>query len=70
MHGGKGLGAVLEPLRVRTVPLNPGNAVISVKLRTIKGKNVAAFNYSLYSKDMCEWRESSTGVNLSVNGGD
>lgn len=70
MHRGKGFGAVLEVLRKRTLSLNPGNAVISVKLRTTKGKFVAAFNYSLCSKVLCDWRESSTGFNLSANGGD
>ena len=70
VHGGKGLGAVLELLRKWTISLNPGNVVISVKLRTMKGKVVAALNYALCSKDTCDWRESSTVFKLSANGGE
>jgi hypothetical protein len=70
VHGGKGLGAVLELLRKRTTSLNSGNVVISVKLRNVTGKVVAALNYALCSKDTWEWRESSTVFNLSANGGE
>lgn len=70
MHGGKGLGAVLGLLRKRKISRNSGNAVISVKLRAMKGNVVVAFNYSLCSKYMCDWRESSAAFNLSANGGD
>jgi hypothetical protein len=64
------LGAVLELLRRRTISLNPGNAVISLKLRTMKGKVVAAFSYALCSKDTWDWRENSTVFNLGADGGE
>jgi hypothetical protein len=50
MHGDKGLGAALELLRKRTISLNPGNVVISVRVRTMKGKVVAALNYVLKTR--------------------
>jgi hypothetical protein len=69
VHGGKGLGAVHEPLRKRTTSMKPGNDVINVKLRTMKSRVVAAVNYALCSKDTRDWRENATASNLTANGG-